>query len=744
MSTKKDKILESAQRFILKGQIDRAIKDYEQVVTIDPKETRHRQRLAELLVRAGRKEDAAAEYDAIGRFYADNGYFLKAIAVYKQIQRLDPGNIKVTLTLASLNAKQGLVGNALAEYGAAVDYYEKNGQLSDALAVIEQMLAIDAENPATCRKYAEMLYVVGEHEKAFQTFTQLSLSLNKEGNEYAFEQVNARMGALFPERQEPSVEMLAEQLEKGCVDNAIPKLSGLIKKDSRNLAAWKLLVEAYRLKGDGERLKLTFSLIIRLFPDELFARAGVVLCALDEGKYDEAVGLAALHAPYFEASGAYIPLETLYSRCLEISPDDGRIKEGLKRLFEKSGDNEKLAALQNDAANLHAETEPLDCEIPLTLDDSVVDGQTAEFLGAETPSHHKTEWEEEIYLDIDDDEVERSIEVPAESEPSDAMDAAPFVPEPEPELQIEQNLPDDEPAPAVDNDETGDELAFDTYQPIEFDFEEVPMVPSDDGDGPAGDTDVSLAVEPQAIVDPEPETFSWEAEPDETLNEAEPESSEAGAPGEDAGEVAHGLSLDISEEMDEFLDQFDELLTPPLEAESADSAKLDKYSWDGMFSEFKKGIDAQVDVGDTETHYDLGIAYKEMGLYDDAIKEFRNASVDPQRRVDCLTLQAVCYREKCEFDMAEELLLSGIGLEGLTDAESLGLKYELAFLFENSGRMDDALRVYCEVSEINPDFHGVAGKIASLKGVAETQEIIDLYLEDVEVLDEDGSGGEEV
>jgi len=52
LASKKDKILESAQRFVLKGQIDKAIKDYQQVVVLDPKEIRHRQRLAELLVRA--------------------------------------------------------------------------------------------------------------------------------------------------------------------------------------------------------------------------------------------------------------------------------------------------------------------------------------------------------------------------------------------------------------------------------------------------------------------------------------------------------------------------------------------------------------------------------------------------------------------------------------------------------------------------------------------------------------------
>lgn len=759
MSSKKDKFLESAQRFILKGQIDRAIKDYEQVVALDPKEIRHRQRLAELLVRAGRKEEAAGEYDAIGKYYADNGYFLKAIAVYKQIQKLDPGNIKVTLTLASLNEKQGLIGNALAEYGLSVDYYEKNGQLSEALKVIEQMLAIDADNPATCQKYAEMLYVMGVHEKAYQTFTQLSQSLKKRGNEYAFDQVNARISVLFPDWQEPSLEMLAEQVKNGDVENAIPKLSGLIKKDSSNLNAWKLLVEAYRLKEDSERLKLTFSLIIRMFPDELFAREGIILCAINEGRFNDAVELLSLHAPYFEAQGAYQALEALYFKCQEWSSDDGRIITGLKSLYGKSGDREKLAALEimlnPQPAILPDEEEPVGSEIPLTFDDAVVlEEQASAFpaeqletaetaITAESSEPSEPEWEEEIYLAIDDEEGDLPVEISTEPEPSFASEGAAFIPEPEPELREEEVPAIDELVAAVEEEEAEDELTFDTNQPIEFDFEESPLIPADNEDDllqePAEEAGISEVLEPQEMDFPGPAYDVGDAEEVEALNDStrkeEITSFETEESAEDVGEESALFSLDISKDMDEFLDQFDELLTIPLEAEPVVSAKFDKYSWDGMFSEFKKGIDAQVDVGDTETHYDLGIAYKEMGLFDDAIKEFQTASVNPQRRVDCLTLQAVCYREKGEFGMAEELLQNGIGLEELADAELLSIKYELALLFESSGRMDDALRIYCEVNAVNPDFHGVAGKIALLKGVAETQEIIDLDLEDIEELE---------
>jgi len=62
----------------------------------------------------------------------------------------------------------------------------------------------------------------------------------------------------------------------------------------------------------------------------------------------------------------------------------------------------------------------------------------------------------------------------------------------------------------------------------------------------------------------------------------------------------------------------------------------------------------QASTRKTRNPFNLGIAYKEMGLFDEAIKEFCMASVDPLRQVDCLTLLGICLREKGDPDAAEK------------------------------------------------------------------------------------------
>src|SRR6185369_8568968 len=132
-----------------------------------------------------------------------------------------------------------------------------------------------------------------------------------------------------------------------------------------------------------------------------------------------------------------------------------------------------------------------------------------------------------------------------------------------------------------------------------------------------------------------------------------------------------------------------------------------------------------------ESHYDLGIAFKEMGRYGDAIKEFAVAAGNHRRRLDCLTLQAMCFREKGESNKAEELLKRGLSLEVLADTERMSLSYELAFLLETTGELDQAISLYRKVHEVSPAFHDVADRLSSLVG-EETMDFIELELEDEE------------
>ncbi len=146
--------------------------------------------------------------------------------------------------------------------------------------------------------------------------------------------------------------------------------------------------------------------------------------------------------------------------------------------------------------------------------------------------------------------------------------------------------------------------------------------------------------------------------------------------------------------------------------ELTDSAPQEEVkSLDELFKEFKKGVEEQIDQEDYETHYNLGIAYKEMGLYNEAIEEFVKASHDPNRLLDCSFMIAGVYSELGEFNKAIEWLESGLEHAQKTGKDDKSILYELATLCEKNGDKDKAKSYYAMIYEKDPNYRDVASKL---------------------------------
>src|SRR5512138_2461772 len=139
MAIDKDKVAQSALKFIQKGQFNRAIDEYRKVLTADPRDIRTRLKLIDLYGRAGRKKEAIDECLQVAESYSDQGFYLKSIAVYKQALRIDPENPKLFRNMGELYVKQGLVGDALAVFKKGVDCLRQQGQAQEAQSLLSRM-----------------------------------------------------------------------------------------------------------------------------------------------------------------------------------------------------------------------------------------------------------------------------------------------------------------------------------------------------------------------------------------------------------------------------------------------------------------------------------------------------------------------------------------------------------------------------------------------------------------------------
>src|SRR5262249_2629788 len=129
----------------------------------------------------------------------------------------------------------------------------------------------------------------------------------------------------------------------------------------------------------------------------------------------------------------------------------------------------------------------------------------------------------------------------------------------------------------------------------------------------------------------------------------------------------------------------------------------------------RAAVEAQIGEEDFETHYDLGIAYKEMGLHDDAIHEFRMVMKAPGREVLCHTMIGLCYSEKGQQTEAISQFKKALYVEGITEREQLSLYFELGIAYEKLEDWRDALYYLEKVPKKDQKFRDVTRRIEEMK-----------------------------
>lgn len=134
-----------------------------------------------------------------------------------------------------------------------------------------------------------------------------------------------------------------------------------------------------------------------------------------------------------------------------------------------------------------------------------------------------------------------------------------------------------------------------------------------------------------------------------------------------------------------------------------------------IFAKFKEGVRKQVAETDSQSHYDLGLAYKEMGLLKDAISEFEIASRDPDHACVCHSMIGMIHFELGNTDAALEALLRGLHGERRTPDQELSLCYEIGNVYEARQNPREALYYYQKVSRGDPRFRDIAARIATLE-----------------------------
>jgi tetratricopeptide (TPR) repeat protein len=137
-----------------------------------------------------------------------------------------------------------------------------------------------------------------------------------------------------------------------------------------------------------------------------------------------------------------------------------------------------------------------------------------------------------------------------------------------------------------------------------------------------------------------------------------------------------------------------------------------------MLAHFRQKVSENIEVEDSTSHYDLGLAFKEMGLIDEAIAEFQVALRGGANPLATLELLGQCFVEKAQYAVAERVLERALRIPGAAEVDLVGVLYQLARAEEALGRPGEAMEHYERVLSVDIRFRDTARRIEALRAAS--------------------------
>ncbi|MFQ5724083.1 MAG: tetratricopeptide repeat protein [Terriglobia bacterium] len=763
MKEARSQYLQLAEAHVKANQPQKAMEVMQKVLDLDPDNLKIQQRLADLYQGHGQGAEAAQIYRRVAEHELEADRIEEALKWLQKATALAPENTDGLLLQAQLQQRQGKAAEALATLEKIPNVEQRPealsllisarleaGEAKAAEELAEKLFAADSKNFAGLLQVAQHAAQQKEGERALSWLQRVAESALEQDPLPLLEAIRS-VSSLLAESVE-AADLFVETAQKvGETEVHIEALNRRAEMAVRaeDFTRAKQLYDrmvslqpenpAFAQQLKAMREKLGEPVVVAEAPE---ARQGFAELAeaapteaLDEetqayvnasmtdidlfssyGMTDKAIELA---GQVIERVPNHVPaLEKLLDFYLGSGNDQGVVETArrLEALYRQAGKGERADEMAETAGRYAAKIQQ---EAP------AAEPAPAEEAGAAAPEaalHEvdlSAEWASATGL-------EEAAEAPAEAAPAE------------------------EAAPAFNAKEAGEEIDFYLNQglaeqartalegyeqrfPGEPALAELRARVEAAAAAPAEAAPEAAPAEPLPVEPVPAEAASEESEIHEVTLEAQPQEQPAPAgTGMSADDFFSGLAGE--------LDQALEGAVPPTEPPAAPSpaptpepapapaAKEEEKEaapvgvLAEVFEEFKEELGEVEEVEDLETHYNLGIAYKEMGLMEEAISEFQKVvkASEKERSASHLfqvcTLLGMCFIEKGMPQIAVRWYERALKSPGVDEEGSLALRYDMGVAHEQAGNKKAALNCFMEVYGANVDYRNVGERIRELEG----------------------------
>src|SRR5262245_21959407 len=179
MAIEKSKILKTAEKYVAGGKISQAIEEYQKILKENPKDWNLIIQIGDLMLKVNRTPEAIENFQNVADHYYADGFFLKAIAIYKRINKLDPTLTDICTRLADLYLKQGLTMEDKSQLQIVAQHYLSKNQNKDAIETLQKLIEIEPDNLKNRNELAKAYKGENMIPEAIQEYLRIGDELTK-------------------------------------------------------------------------------------------------------------------------------------------------------------------------------------------------------------------------------------------------------------------------------------------------------------------------------------------------------------------------------------------------------------------------------------------------------------------------------------------------------------------------------------------------------------------------------------
>jgi pilus assembly protein FimV len=353
MAIQRDKVIASAEKLVAKGKIEPAIKEYERLLEDNPNDVNTLNRIGDLWVRINRNDEAVKVFGKIADHYARDGFFLKAIAIFKKINKLDPSKLDIYAKLADLYAKQGLAMEAKSQYQVLADYYLKHGDPGNALSIYRKISELDPNSINVHVKLADLYSQNNQTAEALKEYDRVGKMLLKRGMLDEAVQVFRKAMKIDAANIDLAESLVTALLESRDFDNSLQIIETSLEANRDNPRLLALLGKVYLAKGDANNARNTLERGLAANPNDPGIRETLAELYLKQGAADRAIELL---GPNVEAAvnrnDGRAAVELL-NRVLRADSGNVGALERLVAVYTRLNEETNILASMNSLAEAH-------------------------------------------------------------------------------------------------------------------------------------------------------------------------------------------------------------------------------------------------------------------------------------------------------------------------------------------------------------------------------------------------------